>query len=287
MTDTTQAAPTQARWSRGKRLLSASLGALFYESGLHRFAWRNRALIVLFHRVDDRYPTDPITCSRAQFAAYCDFFARHFKVVSLSELLDRMRRGADISQHLVITFDDGYRDNYHVAAAELRKRGLPACFFVPTGFMGTNQVAWWDQQQAISSEWMTWDEVRALKSQGFELGTHTITHADCGCISGEVARHEIGGSKTLLEAQMGDRIQHFAFPYGDQVHMTEENRSIVRDVGYGCCLSCQKGTVRASDSPFHLKRVPINTWYSSPYDFGFVALRKWVLGRNGSDASAA
>jgi peptidoglycan/xylan/chitin deacetylase (PgdA/CDA1 family) len=278
-----QAAPAQARWSRGKRLLSTSLGAFFYESRLHRLAWRNRAVIVLFHRVDDRYPTDPITCSRAHFAAFCDFFARHFKVVSLSELLERMRRGADISRHLVITFDDGYRDNYHVAAAELRKRALPASFFVPTAFMGTDHVAWWDQQQAIRSEWMTWDEVRSLRSEGFEVGSHTITHADCGRIAGEVAQHEIGGSKTLLEAEVGDRIQHFAFPYGGEANMTDENRSLVRDVGFSCCLSTERGTVRASDSPYRLKRVPIDTWYRSPYDFGFVAIRKWTLGRAAAD----
>jgi peptidoglycan/xylan/chitin deacetylase (PgdA/CDA1 family) len=235
-------------------------------------------MIVLFHRVDDRYPTDPITCSRAQFAAYCDFFARHFKVVSLSELLDRMRHGVDISRHVVITFDDGYRDNYHVAAAELRKRGLPACFFLPTGFMGTNHVAWWDQQQAINSEWMTWDEVRSLRREGFELGAHTITHADCGCITGEAAQQEIGGSKTVLEAQVGESIEHFAIPYGSQDHMTEENRSIVRGAGFGCCLSCRMGIVRASDSPYHLNRVPINSWYTSPYDFGSMVIRKWVLG---------
>jgi peptidoglycan/xylan/chitin deacetylase (PgdA/CDA1 family) len=285
VTDTQPAAPTLARWSRGRRTLSAFLGALVYGSGIHKLVWRNQALIVLFHRVDDRYPTDPITCSRAQFAAFCDFFARHFKVVSLSELLERMRGGADISRHLVITFDDGYRDNYHVAAAELRKRGLPACFFVPTAFMGSEHVAWWDQQQEISSEWMTWDEVRSLRKEGFEVGAHTITHADCGCIAGEVAQHEIGGSKTVLEAQVGDRIQHFAFPYGDEVHMTEENRSLVRAAGFGCCLSSQRGTVRASDSPFDLKRVPINTWYGSPFDFGFVAIRKWVLGQAAADES--
>jgi peptidoglycan/xylan/chitin deacetylase (PgdA/CDA1 family) len=258
-------------------LLSATLGALFYKSGLHRLAWRNQAVIVLFHRVDDRYPEDSLTCSRAQFAGYCDFFARHFKVVSLTELLARMRSGADISRHLVITFDDGYRDNYHVAAAELKKRGLPACFFVPTAFMGTNQVAWWDQQQSIPSEWMTWDEVRSLRNDGFEVGAHTINHADCGCISGEVAQYEIVGSKAVLEAQLGDRINHFAAPYGDQTHMTEENRTIVRAAGFGCCLSTLRGTVRASDSPYNLKRIPIDTWFSSPHDFGFVAIRKWVL----------
>jgi peptidoglycan/xylan/chitin deacetylase (PgdA/CDA1 family) len=263
---------------RGRRRLSAALGALLYKTGIYRLAWRNRAVIVLFHRVDDRYPSDPLTCTRTQFAAFCDFFARYFKVVSLGELIDRMQRGVNISRHVVITFDDGYRDNYHVAAAELRKRGLPACFFVSPAFMGSDHVAWWDVQQSIASEWMTWEEVRLLGKDGFELGSHTITHADCGSISGEAAQHEIGGSKTLLEAQLGGNVRHFAFPYGGSKHMTEENRAIVRDAGFCCCLSTERGTVRASDDPYRLKRIPIDMWYASPSDFGWVAIRRWVWG---------
>jgi hypothetical protein len=110
--------------------------------------------------------------------------------------------------------------------------------------------------------------------------------SDCACITGEVARREIGGSKTLLEAQVGDRVQHFAFPYGGPINMTEENRLIVRDAGFGYRLSSQWGTVRASDNPYELKRVPIDTWYGSPYDLRFVAIRKWMLGRAVTDEKA-
>src|SRR4029077_8989614 len=101
------------------------IGSLLYRSGTHRRFWKKRAAIVIFHRVDDRYVGDPITCSFAQFCAYCDFFQRYFIVVSLGELLDRLSSGQDISRHLVITFDDGYRDNAR-CAAELKRRGLPA-----------------------------------------------------------------------------------------------------------------------------------------------------------------
>ena len=110
---------------RVRRHVKAALGRAAYRSGMHAAAWRDRAVIALFHRVDDRYPSDPITCTRAQFTAFCDFFARYFIVVSLGELVDRLQSGADISRRLVITFDDGYRDNYTNAFPLLRELGLP------------------------------------------------------------------------------------------------------------------------------------------------------------------
>lgn len=258
---------------KSKRIVAAALGASLFRSGLYRLAWRNRATIVVFHRVDDRYNGAPLTCSRALFGEYCDFFARYFEVVPLNELLCLLRRGADVSRRLVITFDDGYRDNYQVAAAELQKRNLPACFFVTTGFVGSDHVAWWDAKQSIRSEWMSWDEVRALRAWGFELGAHTITHADCGRMTAAEAMQEIVGSKARLEAEVGSPIAHFAYPYGGRDQMTDENRSIVETAGFACCLAAHGGAVDASTSPFNLKRVPVSSWYRSPYEFGLDAFR--------------
>lgn len=257
----------------GTRRIKATLGRLTYRSGIHVAAWHNRAVIALFHRVDDRYVDDPITCPRVQFTAFCDFFARHFKVIALSELLDLLRRGADISRRAVITFDDGYRDNYRFAAPELRRRGLPACFFVATELIGTETTPWWDAAHSIRSEWMSWDEVRDLRAQGFEIGSHTMSHADCGRITGEEAMREIVGSKARLEAELGSPVMHFAYPFGDPDHMTEQNLELVRAAGFGCCLAAHGGIVSSNDGVYRLRRVPINGWYRSPYQFGFEALR--------------
>jgi peptidoglycan/xylan/chitin deacetylase (PgdA/CDA1 family) len=115
-----------------------------------------------------------------------------------------------------------------------------------------------------------------LAREGFELGAHTITHPDCGRIGGAEVRREIAGSKAQLEAEVGTRIRDFAYPFGGAHQMTEENRAIVREAGFRCCLSAHGGAVRVSDSPFHLKRAPINMWYLSPYQFGFEAIQLWL-----------
>src|SRR3712207_3224970 len=109
-----------------KRRLKQLLGAVTYGLGVHRQVLGERAVIALFHRVDDRLGGNPITCTTDEFRAYCDFFARHFRVISLRELLAKLARRESVGGHLVITFDDGYKDNAVAAATELERRGLPA-----------------------------------------------------------------------------------------------------------------------------------------------------------------
>jgi peptidoglycan/xylan/chitin deacetylase (PgdA/CDA1 family) len=247
------------------------LGGLLYRSRLHRTLWRNRAAIVIFHRVDDRYPGDPITCSFEQFRAYCDFFHRYFIVISLGELLERLGSGRDISRRLVITFDDGYRDNAR-CALELKRRGLPACFFVTTEFVGSSRNAWWDSLRSIHSEWMSWDDVRGLHALGFELAPHTATHANLGAVSGAHAVAEIVGAKQRLERELGAVTHHFGFPFGRPEHLSDHNRQLVRRAGFRSCVSACGGTVTPGCDAFDLKRIGLSDAYSSPYQLGFEML---------------
>jgi Polysaccharide deacetylase len=255
-----------------KRWVKASLGWMAFHSGLYRRFFRGRAVIVLFHRVDDRYRGNPISSTRAEFAACLRFFRRFFRVVTLEELLARLQNGDDISRRLVITFDDGYLDNVRVAVPELRRQGLSACFFITTEFIGTHRVPSWDDDLGISSEWMSWDDVRALRAEGFEIGAHTMNHVDLGIAAGDEARHEVVGSKKRLEHELGGAVRWFTYPFGRREQITADNRALVQGAGFACCLSAYGGSVLAGDSPFHLQRTPISAWHVSPYQFGFEAM---------------
>ena len=254
-----------------KRRIKALLGRAIFASRAYRPLFRNKAVIVLFHRVDDRYPGDPITCSTAQFREFCTFFHRYFTVVPFHVLIDKLERGDDISRHLVITFDDGYRDNRR-AADELLRRRMPACFFIATDFIGSDRVPWWDAKSGIVSEWMSWADVRSLRDDGFELGAHTKNHVDLGVVSGAEAVEEIGGSARRLVAETGIPIDLFSYPFGRAHQITEENRKIVRQAGFVCCPSAYGGTVGKGEDPFRICRTPISPWHISPYQFGFEAL---------------
>ena len=254
---------------RVKRWLKALLGRLCYRTGLYRLFFRDKAIIALFHRVDDRLAGNPISCTTAEFRAFCDFFGRYFRVVSLQTLLTKLRRGEDVSGHLVITFDDGYRDNLEVAAHELERRQLPACFFIATEFIGSNRVPPWDAALGIASRWMSWDDVRALSERGFEVGAHTMNHVDLGVLQGDDAVREIVGSRRRLAQELGAETPLFSYPFGRADQITPGNRAAVRDAGFSCCLSAYGGTVRSQGDPFDLKRIPVSPWFLSPYQYGF------------------
>ena len=253
--------------------LKAAIGFLVFQLGLHRILLRRKAIVVLFHRVDDRYASDAISCSVEKFERFCAFFRRYFTVVPLADLVDKVRRGEDVSGHLVVTFDDGYLDNHRIAAPLLKRDRLPACFFIATDFIESNRVPWWDREAGIESEWMSWDQVRDLAAQGFELGAHTCNHVDLGVVEGEEARREITDSGTRLEAEVGIDVGLFSYPYGRRNQITETNRQLVRDAGYDCCMSAYGGNVTSDSNPFDLRRIPISQWYVSAYQFGFEALR--------------
>jgi peptidoglycan/xylan/chitin deacetylase (PgdA/CDA1 family) len=252
--------------------LKAVLGWMAFRSGLYRRFFRNRAVIVLFHRVDDRYRGNPLSCTRAQFVVFLRFFRRFFRVVSLEELLERLRDGKGLGGYMVITFDDGYLDNYRNAAPELIRHGLPACFFIATEFVASERVPRWDADAGISSEWMSWDDVRSLRAHGFEIGSHTMNHVDLGILAGDEARREISGSKDRLERELGGAVPYFTYPFGRRHQITEGNRKLVQEAGFTCCLSAYGGSIFATDLAFHLKRTPVSPWYISPYQFGFEAM---------------
>ena len=109
------------------------LGLVLYWTGLYRLVMPDCAIVVLFHRIDDRLGLDDISCTTEKFTDFCDFFKKYYKVISYGDLLEKLDRRENLCGYVVITFDDGYRDNKEVAAVELRKRGLTACFFIITG----------------------------------------------------------------------------------------------------------------------------------------------------------
>lgn len=229
-------------------------------------------MITLFHRVDDDLAGNVISCTSAEFRRFCDFFSRFFDVISLSELLDRLESGSEVAGCLVITFDDGYADNEEVAAAELRERGFPATFFVATGWIGSEEVPWWDEEHGVVPRWMTWDQVRALQRGGFDVGAHTMHHVDLGEVGGEEAHREIVGSRERLERELGRPVLHFSYPYGRAHQITEANRKRVEDAGFRCCLSAFGGTVAPGADPMRLRRTAVTQWHRSPYQWGLEIL---------------
>jgi len=232
-------------------------------------ALRGRAMVVALHRVNDVNAGDGLTLSADQFEDHCGFLSDHFDVVPLAEIVQRLASSAPLDGQVAITFDDGYRDNAEIAAPILARYGLPATFFVTTGFIGSEIVAPWDAELAVAPGWMTWDQVRELHDQGFSIGGHTVDHVDLGQQAGDTAMRQLTASRNTLFEQLATETELFAYPFGRRDNMTEANRLLVREAGFRCCASCFGGLVEAGTNPFALPRVAITSWLASPDTFAF------------------
>ena len=157
--------------------------ASLYASGAlglyHRLRNADSLTVVMFHRTlrpgDPRWSTcDPdYTLPESLFVASLGFFARHYRVVSLDQVLEARRDGTRLPPRaLLITFDDGWLDNVDYALPALQRSGLPAVMFVAADAVGAGQPFW--QERMIAA-------LRAGNAphimQVFEVGTATMMGA--------------------------------------------------------------------------------------------------------------
>jgi peptidoglycan/xylan/chitin deacetylase (PgdA/CDA1 family) len=233
-------------------------GAGWVQERLTRLAGRQSMAILLFHRVTDQIPEDGLTVSTARFRSLCRLLRDRFHVVGLDEIARLLRAGAPFPPRTVaITFDDCYRDNLE-AARVLAEHGLPAAFFVPTAFVGTDHVFPWDRHLPRMPN-LSWDDVREMSRFGFEIGSHTATHADMGRVSREQARFELAQSREDLERQLGRPVRWFAYPFGARANWRPEWNDLLGEAGYEGCLSGYGGFLyRGAPFPV-LPRDPVNS----------------------------
>ena len=257
-----------------KETIRSMIGLIVYQSGLYKILFGKKAIVLLFHRVDDSIADKRLTCSSKLFDEICLFAKKYFNVITLTELIEKLNNNQDISGDLVITFDDGYLDNYEVAAPILKKHGLSACFFIATDFIGTDHVTWWDKEDDIQSRWMNWDQVREMRKWGFEIAAHTKNHIDLGKTHGETALQEIKGSKDRLETELSENINLFCYPFGRKEQITEENRELVKELGFICCPSAYGGAVTADTDPYRMRRMSVDSGFYSKWDVALDILRQ-------------
>jgi peptidoglycan/xylan/chitin deacetylase (PgdA/CDA1 family) len=115
---------------------------------------RPSLLILNYHRIGDPaqslHDSGAYSCTPAEFDWQVSYLQRRFSVVDLDEVVQIIHgRVAPHRTSVLLTFDDGYRDNYLHAFPVLQARGVSAAFFLPTAFIGTASLPWWDVVASI------------------------------------------------------------------------------------------------------------------------------------------
>jgi GT2 family glycosyltransferase/peptidoglycan/xylan/chitin deacetylase (PgdA/CDA1 family)/glycosyltransferase involved in cell wall biosynthesis len=104
------------------------------------------AVILAYHRVADERPDPWSLCvTPARFVEQMAVLREQGEVISLTTFMRRLHEGAIQRRSIVVTFDDGYADNLHVARPVLEHFRIPATVFVASGYIGDTHGFWWDE----------------------------------------------------------------------------------------------------------------------------------------------
>jgi peptidoglycan/xylan/chitin deacetylase (PgdA/CDA1 family) len=171
-----------------------------------------------------------------------------YRVIALSDLIGFLEFRTGLPEKaVVITIDDGYRSVYDIAYPILKKYGFTATLFVYMDFIG------------IPRSSVTWDELREMKANGFEIGSHTMTHADLTKrMDGEGeqgylhrVKKELVASKKMIDQKLEQETVSLAFPYGAY---NEKVLALSEAAGYKLCLSVIRGGNPFFTHPLTLRR---------------------------------
>lgn len=174
-----------------------------------------------------------------------------YHTVSLQDVRDYIKEGKPLPpKPVVITFDDGYKDNYTYALPILEKYGFTATVFVVVNTIGS--VNKFDLGVQPVNQMMSWSELRDMASRGIDIWSHTMDHPHLSGLPQDKALYQIKESKAALEKGLGLPVKYFCYPYGSY---NQAVKKMVEQCGYEAATTTHQGLAYPSDDIFALKRV--------------------------------
>lgn len=215
---------------------------LFYQTRSAADSQRSRVEVPVlsYHSVNSKATNKYVVTPeqfREQMSALHDM---GYKSINLRQF-DALMKGKikNTGKFILITFDDGYADNYKQAFPIMKKYGFTATMFAITNWMGSGSYA-------------TWNDLGELQKNGWDIMPHTRSHPDLPLLSSEEQTDEVAGSKQAIENHLHRKVNAMAYPYGLR---SEETVKIVEKCGYDYAFTFEDGWTTSEQNPLLLKRL--------------------------------
>lgn len=205
---------------------------------------KNSVPVLNYHQINNE-DVNALTVSVEDFDAQMKYLAQNgYTSITPNEMLAAFENGETLPEKtVVITFDDGYLDNYLNAYPILQKYNLKGTMFVITDYV------------SLYPNYITWDEAVEMQESGvMNLESHTMGHINLLKSSKEEAIFQLKTSKDALEAHLKKPVEFLAYPEGDY---DDEIEKIAKDTKYKGAFTVNYDLTSKEEDPFALSRVPI------------------------------
>jgi len=166
-----------------------------------------------------------------------------YHVITFTALADYLDQGRELpTQPIIISFDDGWQNQFVYALPSLEKYHYNATFFIVTNVVGRRGF-------------VSWPELRTMLTEGMTIGSHSRSHPNLHKIKDiNELWDQIYNSKQILETQLDTKIEEFAYPYGAYDSTTAD---MVRQAGYKAARACCYGVAKSQNDIYSLRALMV------------------------------
>ena len=170
-----------------------------------------------------------------------------YTTITITELKDYLLNNSPIPpKSIIITFDDGYMDNYNNAFPILKNLNMVATIFCITSNLD-------------GSYYLSKAAIKEMSNYGIDIESHTITHPKLDTLSYEHQLRELEGSKKILEDITGKKVTAIAYPFGN---FNDNTIKAAKNAGYILGFTTNRGFSDRNDNKLKLDRIYISSKYS-------------------------
>ncbi len=158
-------------------------------------------------------------------------------------------------KYIIITVDDGYKDNYELLFPLLKQYGFKAVIYMVTG----EQFNRWDVENPDNPEkrvdLMSPAQIKEMADSGLvEFGGHTLTHPHLNTLDKDAQRHEMAENKAQLEQLLGQKLASFAYPFGSH---NQDSKTLAKELDYPFAVATDSGPLAMHEDPYQIRRIAI------------------------------
>ncbi len=200
--------------------------------------------VLNYHQINDS-AHNALTVTTTQFEAQMKYLAKNgYHTITPSELADALENNAALPEKpVLITFDDGYLDNYNNAFPILKRYNMKATIFLITDYV------------SVYPNYLTWDKALEMQENQIDLESHTLSHVELSKTgSATETLHQLTDSKKAIEWHLKKKVDFLAYPCGSY---DDETIALVKDAGYRAAFTVQYGANKPGAQMYALDRIPI------------------------------